>query len=1070
MALTSLTNLQPLHVHSVGISTFDGSVSVGGTLTYEDVTNVDAIGIITARSGVNVSGGQLDVGSNIKLGNAGVITATSFSGDGSNLTGIAADKIFEGNTKAEVVDTGSDGKFIVETEGTQRLEINSTGNITLGTAADAGNKLYFQSASGAAQYIASGGTNNQDLLIGSSAGVKLTIDEDSSIIIGNFTPVDTRNVGGLHIPANKGISFQAFSGSTASRNWRIRNDDLSNFGDLNISCGNNNTTDIPDVVAEMVMTFTKERNVIIGDPTYGTGLGQLRINNDASSTPASLSLHGYGNTNTGDVFAKIDFASQENSTNGQVTAGIEAQAVGTAERAADLVFKTRPDTSGSSAIERVRMSSSGTTTISGVPAFGAISKTASSDSYEDIFVYDTRKDSDGGAWRHRTNNTSWYNETLNTSIRGSRRDFPQVAIVAVGNSYIHIFDADDPDMPMWMEFPSSSGGARNVMYGTGNPRCVFMLNGILGTGSQSANHWPVLIDFIRDDILGLRSATGHNHYNGRQGNISLRNSATSDNAYWWPDTVANGASQNGRIAKRWWFDGTIVNKFVTSVVMSVRPEAPIDKTTGMQIPTIYLGTRGGVSIIHSNSGDTGTSYNSGIYDITSNNGAYSAVGDITITDDGYLWTLHDYYNYNSDGGYNFYRDSSAIDLKRLDNQMNDIVTRPDQDVMVSGFNNQGGGSATKGREYYWPSTGAEAGTHRIGYSNTWAANILERDAWGSSSGLAFVKRGIYTYDHKESSNFLVRNHQNRGLVAMITNAYNTGWHMTGNEVSSCYIAQGLTSSISGANAMLDFGYHLRNLTVSGTLTRAACATGSDLSCVSGFSASNYARIISSNINAGNPLNITMMGWIKITDISGYSYICSIANGGGAGMGIAVHASDSSNGGKPYFYDSTHGSLQGEKGVNDGEWHHVCGVFSCTSNRKLLYIDGVRSGGTVAPSNVDYSDLDTIAVGHWCGSGTGVNHSCRGSLALVKLGGTDLTDQQIKRIYEDEKKLFLPNAKAFLYGSSSGVTAIGYDEKKEIYHVGTSSGRSDFSGLSRINNTTTAVTTAISAYDGLIAEQ
>ena len=84
--------------------------------------------------------------------------------------------------------------------------------------------------------------------------------------------------------------------------------------------------------------------------------------------------------------------------------------------------------------------------------------------------------------------------------------------------------------------------------------------------------------------------------------------------------------------------------------------------------------------------------------------------------------------------------------------------------------------------------------------------------------------------------------------------------------------------------------------------------------------------------------------------------------------------------------------------------------------------------------------------------------------------TGLTDEQVKKIYEDEKKLFQPNAKAFLYGSSSAVTAIGYDEKKEIYHVGTSSGRSDFSGLSRINNTTTAVTTAISAYDGLIAEQ
>ena len=88
MALTGLTNLQPLHIKTVGIGTFDNTVSIGGTLTYEDVTNVDAIGIITARSGINVSGGQLDIGSNIKIGNAGVITATSFTGSGANLTNI----------------------------------------------------------------------------------------------------------------------------------------------------------------------------------------------------------------------------------------------------------------------------------------------------------------------------------------------------------------------------------------------------------------------------------------------------------------------------------------------------------------------------------------------------------------------------------------------------------------------------------------------------------------------------------------------------------------------------------------------------------------------------------------------------------------------------------------------------------------------------------------------------------------------------------------------------------------------------------------------------------------------
>jgi len=72
-----------------GTLTVSGNISAGGTITYEDVTNVDSVGIITARSGLKVTGGELVVGNSIKLGNAGVITATSFSGDGSALTGIS---------------------------------------------------------------------------------------------------------------------------------------------------------------------------------------------------------------------------------------------------------------------------------------------------------------------------------------------------------------------------------------------------------------------------------------------------------------------------------------------------------------------------------------------------------------------------------------------------------------------------------------------------------------------------------------------------------------------------------------------------------------------------------------------------------------------------------------------------------------------------------------------------------------------------------------------------------------------------------------------------------------------
>ena len=132
-------------------ATFTGNVSVAGTLTYQDVTNVDSLGIGTFRSGVNVSGGQLDVGSNIKLGNAGVITATSYSGSGANLTGLtgASAATYGSATVTPVITVdangrisnittatisggggggGTGGKFIENSSG-----IHTLGNVGIGT-------------------------------------------------------------------------------------------------------------------------------------------------------------------------------------------------------------------------------------------------------------------------------------------------------------------------------------------------------------------------------------------------------------------------------------------------------------------------------------------------------------------------------------------------------------------------------------------------------------------------------------------------------------------------------------------------------------------------------------------------------------------------------------------------------------------------------------------------------------------------------------------------------------------------------------------------------------------------
>ena len=56
-----------------------GNMTVGGVLTYEDVTNVDSVGIITARSGIRIGAGE-------SIGSDGADAV--FYGDGSNLTGV----------------------------------------------------------------------------------------------------------------------------------------------------------------------------------------------------------------------------------------------------------------------------------------------------------------------------------------------------------------------------------------------------------------------------------------------------------------------------------------------------------------------------------------------------------------------------------------------------------------------------------------------------------------------------------------------------------------------------------------------------------------------------------------------------------------------------------------------------------------------------------------------------------------------------------------------------------------------------------------------------------------------
>ena len=85
-ALTGIANTDFVVGTAITMTTanFTGSVTIGGTLTYEDVTNVDSVGVVTARTGLVSPYADIDdfvdVGSNIQLGNAGVVTATLFNG------------------------------------------------------------------------------------------------------------------------------------------------------------------------------------------------------------------------------------------------------------------------------------------------------------------------------------------------------------------------------------------------------------------------------------------------------------------------------------------------------------------------------------------------------------------------------------------------------------------------------------------------------------------------------------------------------------------------------------------------------------------------------------------------------------------------------------------------------------------------------------------------------------------------------------------------------------------------------------------------------------------------------
>ena len=96
-----------------GDAIIPGDVGIGGTLTYEDVTNVDSVGIITARTGVIVGSGVTLNATGVIA--TGVVTATSFVGSGANLTSLPVPTTI--TVADESTDTTCNPLFVTTTSG-----------------------------------------------------------------------------------------------------------------------------------------------------------------------------------------------------------------------------------------------------------------------------------------------------------------------------------------------------------------------------------------------------------------------------------------------------------------------------------------------------------------------------------------------------------------------------------------------------------------------------------------------------------------------------------------------------------------------------------------------------------------------------------------------------------------------------------------------------------------------------------------------------------------------------------------------------------------------------------------
>ena len=119
---------------SSGISTFSSNVTIGGTLTYDDVTNIDSVGLITAQGGINVSGGNVKVNAGIVTVGAGVTISSDFIHLGDNKKiqlGIASDLAIYHDGSNSYISNGTGDIRIDPKSGERGITVAADGAVNL---------------------------------------------------------------------------------------------------------------------------------------------------------------------------------------------------------------------------------------------------------------------------------------------------------------------------------------------------------------------------------------------------------------------------------------------------------------------------------------------------------------------------------------------------------------------------------------------------------------------------------------------------------------------------------------------------------------------------------------------------------------------------------------------------------------------------------------------------------------------------------------------------------------------------------------------------------------------------